>query len=634
MISRKTAKQHGLGILDNSNDYHKDLVAKLKELLPGAMTEDGRVDVTVLQSVIGRENMADGRQMHELRFAGKGVANYLARSPSEMELKVERVRSKDFDATSNLVIKGDNLAVLKILYKNYHNSIKAVYIDPPYNTGNDDFVYNDDFRKNEASLIGELGLDSETVDRFQDLYGTKTHSGWLAFMYPRLKIARDLLTDDGVMFISIDDHEHANLKLICDEIFSEHNFVGNIVWEGGIKNDSRFLSVSTDYILVYAKNLALLRGNRTTWRLRKEGIDQIYRKVDELKRRHGSDYVAMIKDLKEWYRRFDKKDAVWRHKHYNRIDERGVYFPGDISWPGSGGPRYEVLHPRTRKPVKVPKSGWRFPNKDGMRKRIEGNRVAFGPDETTVPQLKRYLRETEGQVMANVIYKDRRAAKKALNSMLATNVFNDPKDVDVIKDILRLTTTESDTVLDFFAGSGTTGEAVMRLNAEDGRSRKFILVQIDEEIKTNMKEAIQFCKKSRLEPVIFSIMLERLNRAGDMIKKEHQRLDAGYRVFSLKPKPAIAIDESQMILSTLHAERDADDALFNMLCVTGKPLDMPVKTVTKGKLYEVDGDMYVLADVDISEYKDRQIYVDGWGEDNTLEQYLNLPPSNVKVVYA
>ena len=523
--------------------------------------------------------------------------------------------------------------VLKILRQNYFDSVKMIYIDPPYNTVKNEFIYKDDFRMSDAELIEELGVNQETVERFQDLYGTRTHSGWLAFMYPRLKIAKELLADEGAIFISIDDHEYANLKLMCDEVFGEDNFVGNIVWEGGRKNDSKFLSVATDYILVYAKNLALLKANRTTWRVRKEGINAIYNQAKKLKRLHGNDYQAMTKEIRAWYGNLDKKNPAWKHKHYKSIDKRGVFFPGDISWPGAGGPRYEVIHPSTGKPVKIPKTGWRFPHKSDMDKHIEEGRVEFGPDETHVPQYKRYLHETEGQAMSNVIYKDRRAAKKALDSMLAENVFNDPKDVGVLGDIMRLTTQKSDIILDFFAGSGSTGEAVMRLNAEDSGSRKFILVQIDEEIKKEKKEAIEFCTKNKLNPVISSIAVERLNRAGDMIKKDRPNIDFGYKVFSLKPKPQIAADGSQeILLAAQHTERSASDTLFNMLCATGKPLDTPIRTVVEGTLYEADGELYVLGAADLAGHVGK-INVDGWGEDNTLEQYLNLPANDVEIVY-
>ena len=587
MIPIDASRQHGFTVSDGSDDSHEALLSKIRMLLPGVITEDGLVDINALQNTVGKEYTTANNQRHELRFAGKGMSDYLAGIPTDMELKTERGQSKDFDATSNVMIRGDNLDVLKILRKNYYGSVKVIYIDPPYNTEKDNFVYNDNFKKNESELVEDLGLDPETIERFQKLYGTKTHSGWLAFMYPRLKLAKELLADEGVIFLSIDDHEHANLKLLCDDVFGDTNFVGNIVWEGGRKNDSKFLSVATDYILVYAKNLFLLKANHTIWRIRKDGIDAIYNKVKNLKQLHGTDYAAMTKDLRDWYGAMDKKNPAWKNRHYKSIDEKGVFFPGDISWPGAGGPKYEVLHPKTRIPVKTPKTGWRFPHKRDMDKRILEGRIEFGQDETHVPQYKRYLHETEDQVLSNVIYKDRRAAKKALDSILAENVFNDPKDVDVLKDILRLTTQKSDIVLDFFAGSGTTGEAVMRLNAEDGGNRRFILVQIDEEINKDNKDSIEFCAKNHLKPVISSITIERLNRVGKIIKKEHQNVDVGYRTFSLKARPKIVSDGSQeLLISAPHTNRSTTDTLFNMLCATGKPLDAPITTVIKDKLYE------------------------------------------------
>ena len=204
------------------------------------------------------------------------------------------------------------------------------------------------------------------------------------------------------------------------------------------------------------------------------------------------------------------------------------------------------------------------------------------------------------------------------------------------KYLISLTAYENDIVMDFFAGSGTTGEAVMELNAEDGRNRKYILVQWNEKIKENEESeaAIKYCKDNGLDAVVSSIMVKRLNLAGNMIKKEHLNTDTGYMVFSLKPKPQIAADGSQeILLSAQHTERSASDTLSNMLCATGKPLDTPIRTVVEGALYEADGELYVLGNADLSGYAGRKINVDGWGQDNTLEQYLNLPANDVEIVY-
>ena len=254
MIPRDAAKRSGFAVLDGSGDGREDLLSKLRALLPGAIAEDGRVDIEVFRSAVGDEYGTDNDQRYELKFAGKGIANYLADSSTGKELKAEHDQSKDFDATSSVVIRGDNLDVLKILRNNYYGSIKVLYSDPPYNTVKNAFIYKDDFKMSDAELIEELGLDQETVERFQDLYGTRTHSGWLAFMYSRLKLARQLLAEDGMILISIDDNEQPNLRIICDEVFGEDNFLACVVWDLGTGTTAGHFIRSHEYVLAYAKN--------------------------------------------------------------------------------------------------------------------------------------------------------------------------------------------------------------------------------------------------------------------------------------------------------------------------------------------------------------------------------------------
>ena len=623
MIPREAAKRCGIRISDGLVDGREEIMSKLRSLLPDAITEDGRVDVVSLRKAVGNEYVTDNNQKHELKFAGKGVANYLASSPTKMGLKVERGQSKDFDGTSNLVIRGNNLDVLKILCKNYHSSIKTIYIDPPYNTGNDDFVYNDYFKKSEAELVEELGLDQETVERFQDLYGTKTHSGWLAFMYPRLKIARDLLADDGVIFISNDDHEHANLKLICDEIFAEESFMANIVVNVN-RNGRRYkeVAINQEYILCYGKSS-------------KVSLHELPKNPDSLK-------------LQDEVGRYMRRELRNRNPKFTRRNRPNLYYPVYIdptSANSSGECSVSLTRNATYSIETFPKNSrqeddcWRW-GKNKIVKHINNNPAfsdvvakrrrdggwnVYEKYRKNTSKVKSIWDETEMRTELGTIQ---------LRNLFGKDVFTYPKSAELILKCIRLASDPESVILDFFAGSGTTGEAVMRLNAEDGGSRKFILVQIDEEIKKTKKEAIRFCKKNQLKPVISSITLERLNRAGNMIKQKRPGVDSGYRVFSLKPQPTITVDESQSKLSAPRTERNVHDTLFNMLCATGKPLGEPVRVVAEGRLYEVADDMYVLGDVDLSGYKDRKIYVDGWGEDNTLEQYLNLPPSNVEVVYA
>lgn len=354
----------------------------------------------------------------------------------------------------NFLIEGDNLASLKLLEKTHKGKIDLIYIDPPYNTGNKDFVYDDRF-----------------IDK-NDLF---SHSKWLSFIKHRLLIARNLLTKRGAIFISIDDNEQSPLKVLCDEIFGAENFVTCLIWAAGRKNDSKYISVSHEYMLCYVKSMEYLKTNKIVWKQRKQGIDDIYKEYEQLKKKYGSDYREMSSALKQWYKNLPENHHARNHSHYNFIDEAGIYFPSDISWPGGGGPKYEVLHPVTHKPVRVPNRGWVYPTKERMQEIISQNLVHFGDDETSVPCKKTYLKDNEMSTPYSVFYKDGRAATKRLRTIMGENVFQNPKDEEILESIIEFAALDNSTILDFFAGSGTTGHAVMKLNAEDGGNRKFIL---------------------------------------------------------------------------------------------------------------------------------------------------------------
>ncbi len=354
----------------------------------------------------------------------------------------------------NFLIEGDNLASLKLLEKTHKGKIDLIYIDPPYNTGNKDFVYDDSF-----------------IDK-NDLF---SHSKWLSFIKHRLLIARNLLTKRGAIFISIDDNEQSPLKVLCDEIFGAENFVTCLIWAAGRKNDSKYISVSHEYMLCYVKSMEYLKTNKIVWKQRKQGIDDIYKEYEQLKKKYGSDYREMSSALKQWYKNLPENHPARNHSHYNFVDEAGIYFPSDISWPGGGGPKYEVLHPVTHKPVRMPNRGWVYPTKERMQEIISQNLVHFGDDETSVPCKKTYLKDNEMSTPYSVFYKDGRAATKRLRTIMGENVFQNPKDEEILESIIEFAALDNSTILDFFAGSGTTGHAVMKLNAEDGGNRKFIL---------------------------------------------------------------------------------------------------------------------------------------------------------------
>ena len=376
-------------------------------------------------------------------------------------------------ADDNLIVHGDNLEALKALLPRYAGRVQCVYIDPPYNTGSEGWVYNDNVN---GPLMREWIERNGQVDG-EDL---ERHDKWLCMMWPRLQLLKELLAENGIIFVSIDDNELHHLRMVMDEIFGEENFIASFVWEGTVKNDARFVSVGHDYILCYANRMEALRTNNQRWRALKEGVDAIYRLAEQLRKQHGDDFESASEGLKEWFSSLEKRHPSWAHRHYDWIDAKGIYFAGDISWPGGGGPRYRVLHPQTGKPVKIPARGWVFSTWEKMAKAIEEGRVHFGPDESRVPNLKRYLHETGGQVLASVFYRDRRAAHKDLVKILPQAPFDYPKDERVIRRLLDVATSDGAIVLDSFAGSGTTAHAVLALNREDGGNRKFILVECED----------------------------------------------------------------------------------------------------------------------------------------------------------
>lgn len=374
--------------------------------------------------------------------------------PVLKEVVSKAIISDNADAPNHIIIEGDNLESLTTLAYTHEGKIDVIYIDPPYNTGNKDFVYNDSY------------VDSEDSYR---------HSKWLSFMSKRLRIAKKLLSDRGVIFISIDDNEQANLKLLCDEVFGEKNFISQFIWSAGRKNDSKYVSISHEYILSYFKNNEYIKLQQIIWRERKQGINDIYECVKSLTKKHGRNFENISNELKLWYRSLPENHPAKNHKHYHCVDERGIYFPSDISWPGGGGPKYEVLHPITKKPVRIPNRGWVYPTQERMQEVVNQNLVHFGPDETSVPCKKTYLFDNEETTPYSVFYKDGRAATKRLRAILSVDLFQNPKDEEILQRIFSFSSCKDSTILDFFAGSGTTLHATMALNADDGGKRQCIL---------------------------------------------------------------------------------------------------------------------------------------------------------------
>ena len=375
---------------------------------------------------------------------------------------------------NHILIEGDNLPALTALSFTHEGKIDVIYIDPPYNTGSKDFKYN---------------------DRFVDREDSFRHSKWLSFMHKRLKIAKRLLKSNGVIFVSIDDNEQAQLKLLMDEEFGERNFISNIIWSAGKKNDSKYISNSHEYVIAYFKNIDEIKAKKITWRERKDGIDRIYKMATLFVKKHSNDYRAATNELKKWFKDLKDNDPAKEHSHYSVIDEKGIFFPDNISWPGGGGPKYEVLHPLTKKPVAIPSRGWVYSTPERMQEIIDEGKVYFGDDENSVPTLKSYLKDREYQVPYSVIYKDGRAATKRLRDIFGYDPFDNPKDETVIAKLIRIAGSKNSIILDFFAGSGTTLHSTLQLNSEDGGSRQCILVTNNE---NNICEEVTYERNKRL----------------------------------------------------------------------------------------------------------------------------------------
>ena len=397
------------------------------------------------------------------------------------------------DANSgNLIVQGDNLHALKALLPRYAGQVKCIYIDPPYNTGNEGWAYNDNVNSPEIrKWLGEVvGKEGETLDR---------HDRWLCMMYPRLVLLRQFLREDGAIFVSIDDNELGNLQALMREIFGSGNEVACIVWEKGKKGDSKLVSVTHEYIVAFARNKNLLKERGVRWRRRKPGIDVVLEQYQALRNDLGDDHPKIRKAMMAWYRALPKDDPRKNHKHYNHSDNRGLYFAADFAGPDDGRenrPRYPIFHPNGQ-PCAMPSTGWRWEEETTRQALAEvPPRIHFGKNHSTIPNRKSYLFEIDEEPMLSVFYTDGRAATLEVERILGSGAFQFPKDSNVIADLIGMVTEPGDLVLDSFGGSGTTAHAVLKHNQNMKIPLKFILVELDasvarEKTQSRVKAAIE-----------------------------------------------------------------------------------------------------------------------------------------------
>jgi len=557
----------------HSPDFTRGNIARLRELLPGCVTEakgeDGSVKLAVDFDQLRQElsgSLVEGPQeRYQLNWPGKREALLTANAPIAKTLRPSRAESADFDATKNLFIEGDNLDALKLLQETYLGKVKLIYIDPPYNTGRD-FIYDDDYSNDVESYLresnqtdaagGRLVANTEANGRF--------HSDWLSMLYARLRLARNLLKEDGVIFISIDDHEVDNLRKLCSEVFGEDNFVAQIIWQKVFapKNSARWFSEDHDYILVYAK-----QGD--AWAPR------------------------MLPQTEEMLARYKNPDN----------DPRGPWTSGDLA----ARNRYDAgLYPLTCPSGRVidgpPKgSYWRF-SKESFDKLNADNRIWWGTDGDNMPRLKRFLSEVkQGRVPQTLwLYEDVGHTQEAKKTLLkyvqfehTQNVLNSVKPVELLQRILQLAVEPNagDIVLDFFSGSATTAHAVLKQNAEDGGNRRFIGVQIVEPLPTPEPSMVS----------IFDMGLKRVRNVASELRTQSggDTGDLGFRVLKIDTSNMAdvfyapdALDRGtlDLFIDNIKPDRTPEDLLFQVMLDWGVDLALPIakKTIQDREVFFVD----------------------------------------------
>ena len=551
-------------------------VERIAALFPNCVTErkgengevERAIDFDLLRQELSRDIIDSGEERYQFTWPGKREAIRLANAPTNCTLRPVRDDSVAFDSTQNLYIEGDNLEVLKLLRETYLGKVKMIYIDPPYNTGND-FVYEDDFAQSYADYKGKSGMFDENGNMLLDNYernnesNGRFHTDWLNLMFPRLKVARDLLTDDGVLFISIDDAEIENLRKLSDEVFGQRNFIAQFVWkkkQGG-GNDSAYVVAEHEYILCFAKNISAVSLN----------LDKKYKLDDALYPNHDEkgDYGLIT------------------------LDKASIQFSQSLVYEiiGPDGTSY---FPRI---VKGKQSCWRW-----GKKKVEEqyNDLVFKNGKV---YTKYYRPEgvTPRSLLIDAVYGRTESGNDDISALFEKNPFSYPKPVALIHHFASIGTSNQDLILDFFSGSGTTAHAVMQLNAEDGGNRKFIMVQLPE-VTDEKSEA----RKAGYENIC-EIGKERIRRAGKKIKAEHPEakdLDIGFRVLRLDssnmedvfylPKDTVQADLFSSV-DNVKPDRSSEDLLFQIMLELGIPLSSKIESehIHGKEVYFVEQDFLI-----------------------------------------
>ena len=577
-------------MIKDIQSHNDDAMAGQKELevlrqyFPQCFNVDGEFDIEAFKaSLPGGITLTD--ETSGFNWLGKNYARMLANMDTTTLIRPDKehnAKPENRDS-QNVYISGDNLDALQHLVKSYSGRVKVIYIDPPYNTGSDGFVYNDKFNFSAEDLSKRLDVSLDRAERILSMTrrGSASHAAWLTFMLPRLSFARDLLTEDGVIFISIDDNEQANLKKLCDEVFGEECFVGDVIWKNVTDNNPTQITTEHEYILCYCKDRGLLTQ---AWKSKVSDIkDVLITKGKELNSKYSGESLQIA--WKQWFK--DNKNQLGPLDRYKYIDEGGVYTGSQsVHNPGKNGYHYDIIHPVTKKVCKEPLMGYRFPE-ESMKRMIEDGRILFGEDETKLVEIKVYASEYQDK-FSSVFEYDGRTAANELRALFPEHkqIFKNPKPTFLIEHIFSFIEMKDSYVVDFFGGSSTTAHTIFNLNSHDNGTRRFILVQWPEECKPDSEAAKAGYK------TIDQIGMERIKRAADKIREEHLEYkgDLGFRHFTLEEPKEDALlqmerfDPASSILTTLTVDDfGMDTVLATWLEADGYGLTTEAEEVRLGE---------------------------------------------------
>ena len=608
-------------------------LTELKSKLPEFFDREGNFDMGKFRQQLAEKNINELKDGYQLNFIGK---DYARRQAGEMPTTVivpdeEQNQGAGRDS-HNLFFTGDNLEVLRHLQANYAGKVDVIYIDPPYNTGNGDFVYPDAFEYSDKQLHDMLGLEEDQIERLKSIQGKSSHSAWLTFMYPRLALAKKLLSNHGVMFISIDDNEDYNLQDMADEIFGEGNFIAKIVVaSNSSKNNSNYVSVTHEYVLVYAKNKNYVPDG---WQVKKQQYDAYKSRARQLVNRNLNE-EEIHRELLELV----KYPRFYEFDHYTYADENGVYQLSDAGGVENGNFDTELIHPVTHKPCSKPIGGWRYKDSK-LRELMAQGKISFGKSEVSVPRIKRYLSDFSTTNPRSIVFFDSQASTKWLKKEKLPFTF--AKSDSLLKYILSMVPdTKNSVVLDFFAGSSTTAHAVMQLNAEDGGHRKFIMVQLPEPTFTTNSDGKEVPTKGGKAAYdagfrsIDEISRERIRRAATKIKADNELtlpadFDGSFKHYRVvKPTKQLLLeiedfDPKGTALFNDMLNSYASDALDVAGGATGAQTILTTWLAKDGYAFDTETKHVDLAGYQATLVNDNRLYLinPGWGAKNT-EALLN-----------